>query len=237
MTFVLGRDPWKYTSLYQQTKYQQTLKLLPSIPIKHALEIGCAEGYLTIPLAAHVDHLIAADISQIALDRTAENCNIQNLENVCYLRLNLNTDALPLDCDLIVCSEVLYYISGVTALQAVAQKLVHALTPSGYLLTAHSYRVDKEPERTKFDWLVPFGAKLIAQTLTNTCQLRLVKDIQTPSYRIQLFQRDCSTTISSSHSLPEVFKLPSSALPPPEDNFFDPFSLAFIYNQLQRWLK
>ncbi len=237
MTFVLGRDPWNYTSLYQQTKYEQTIKLLPSIPIKQALELGCAEGYLTGSLATRVDHLIAADISQIALDRAAKNCTVQRLENVCYLRLDLTTDLLPMGCDLIVCSEVLYYIGGQTELQTVARKLVNALAPGGYLLTAHAHRVNKEPERTHFDWLLPFGAKLISETLTDTHSLRLVKDIQTSSYCIQLFQLDCSAAMSLSHSLPEMIELPPSALPLPDHNFFDPFSLAFIYNKLQQWLK
>lgn len=234
MTFVLAPDPWKHTSPYQQTKYEQTLKMLPSAPIARALEIGCAEGYLTVPLAAHVDHLIAADISQIALERAAKSCTAHKLKNVSFVRLDLTKDPLPSNCDLIVCSEVLYYVSGQKALQAVAHKLVDALTLGGYLLIAHANRVEHEPDRTKFDWL-PFGAKFIGKTFANTYPLRLVKELRTPHYYIQLFQCDCSTAIPSPGSLPEVIELPPSTIPPPDQDFLASFSLAFLYNQLQRW--
>ncbi|MEH2162684.1 MAG: SAM-dependent methyltransferase [Nostoc sp.] len=234
MTFAIGSDPWKYTSHYQQAKYQQTLKLLPAIPIKLALEIGCAEGYLTSTLADRVELLIAADISQIALNRAALSCRSHGQENICFQRLDLNQDSLPRGCDLIVCSEVLYYISGQTALCAVAHKLADALVPGGYLLTTHAYRVDQEPDRHNLDWILPFGAKLIGETLENTYPLRLLKDIQTPYYRIQLFQHDCEM---KSHNMPEILELSSSALPLPESGALDMFSLAFLYNQLQRLYK
>src|SRR5439155_14525525 len=40
--FAEQPDPWQYTSPYEQTKYQQTLELLPSAPIGRALELACA---------------------------------------------------------------------------------------------------------------------------------------------------------------------------------------------------
>lgn len=232
MTFALGSDPWKHTSPYQQTKYKQTLELLGSTPITRALEVGCAEGYFTVKLAPHVGSLVAADISQIALARAEVRCAAHRLENVCFMRLDLTSDPLPGCFELIVCSEVLYYISGRTALEAVARKLVDALKPGGYLLTAHALRVVDEPERTRFDWILPFGAKLIGETLASTCGLQLLKELWTPFYRIQLFQRDCPTGILSPPSLAEVTEFEESTLP--ERGILDPFSLAFLYNQLQR---
>ncbi|MBR8837081.1 MAG: methyltransferase domain-containing protein [Stigonema ocellatum SAG 48.90 = DSM 106950] len=234
MTFVLSSDPWKHTSPYQQTKYEQTLKLLPSTKIVRALELGCAEGYLTVKLAPHVDNLIAADISQIAIDRAEVYCTAENLENVGFVRLDLTNDPLPGNFDLIVCSEVLYYISGQTGLQAVANKLVDALKPCGYLLTAHSIRVDKEPERTKLDFILPFGAQLIGETLASTYPLRLVKELRMPRCRIQLFQRDCPTAMPSCSNSPDITELSHFLSPPPEYGVLAWFSLAFLYNQLQR---
>lgn len=238
MAFALKLDPWQYCSPYQQTKYQQTLKLLPSIPIGQALELGCAEGYLTAALAACVSSLIAADISQIALERAIEHCTVQGVENVNFLRLDLVRDPLPSGCELIVCSEVLYYVNGQKTLQAVARKLADALAPGGFLLTAHALRVEREPERIKFDWMLPFGANLISQTLTATIPLQLVKEIQTPYYRLQLFQHNCGAALVLPLCLPEVIELPLSSLPPIEDHVSFDFSLAFLYNKLQReWNK
>ena len=63
--FARGVDPWRYTSPYEQTKYEQTLSLLPPKRISRALELACAEGHFTIQLAPRVESLIAADISQL----------------------------------------------------------------------------------------------------------------------------------------------------------------------------
>lgn len=237
MNFALVRDPWEYTSSYQQTKYEHTLKLLPSTPITRALELGCAEGYLTVPLAARVEHLIAADISQIALTRAAKSCAAQGLENVSFLRLDMTLDPLPGDCDLIVCSEVLYYISGQKALNKVVAKLIAALKPGGYLLTSHSLVVDEEPERTTFDWFLPFGALFIGKTLTSTYPLRLVKEIRAPRYRIQLFQCGNPMGVLSPPSLPEITEVAQCQLPQRQGSVLDMLSLAFLYNQLQRLVK
>jgi SAM-dependent methyltransferase len=235
MTFTLVPDPWQHTSPSQQTKYEQTLKLLPFTPLMQVLELGCGEGYLTVPLAARADNLIAADISQLALRRAAKSCATHQLENVSFQRLDLTLDPLPDNCDLIVCSEVLYYVSGQVALEAVARKLIAALKPGGYLLTSHYLRVDSEPDRTSFDWLLPFGAVLIGKTLTSTGTLQLVKEIRAPRYRIQLFQCDGPTV--QSPLTPEVIELEQSQLPQRQRSIFDLLSLAFLLNQLQRLVK
>jgi len=237
MTFTLVPDPWQHTSSSQQTKYEQTLKLLPSTPLRRVLELGCGEGYLTVPLAAHAGSLIAADISQLALSRAAKNCATHRLENVSFQRIDLTLDPLPGSCDLIVCSEVLYYVSGQLALKAVARKLIAALKPGGYLLMSHYLRVDSEPERTKFDWLLPFGALLIGETLATTDTLRLVKEIRAPRYRIQLFQYDQPTGFLSPLCPPEVTEFTQAQLPQRQHSVFDLLSLAFLFNQLQRLVK
>ncbi|HEY9623214.1 MAG TPA: glycosyltransferase, partial [Crinalium sp.] len=88
--FAVSPDPWKYTSPYEQTKYEQTLSLLPGGRIRNALEIACAEGHFTVQLAPHVDRLLVADISQIALDRTAERCS--NFNHIQFQQLDLVKD-------------------------------------------------------------------------------------------------------------------------------------------------
>ena len=171
------------------------------------------------------------------ITRAAKSCALQWVENVSFLRIDLTRDPLPDGCELIVCSEVLYYISVRTALLAVARKLAPALAPSGYLLTAHDLCVDKEPDRTKLDWLLPFGANLISETLANTYPLQLVKEIRAPRYCIQLFRHHCPAAIPEPPSLPEVIELPQSTLPLRKHNGLYDFSLAFLYNQLQWWHK
>lgn len=210
--FAKRPDPWRYTTAYEQTKYEQTLALLPSTSITRGLELGCAEGHFTAQLAPRVEHLVAADISQIALDRAATRC--ADLGNVRFVHLDLAGDPLPGRFQLIVCSEVLYFIGGQEALQAVARKLVRALEPGGYLLTAHANPVVDEPNRTGFEWDLPFGAKVIGEALASTHPLQLVKELRTPLYRIQLFQRERRSYLRFHRRIPEVIEL---AQPMPRD--------------------
>jgi len=107
--FAARPDPWGYTSPYEQTKYEQTLALLPSSQITRALDLACAEGHFTAQLAPRVRSLIAADISEIALDQAVKRC--AGLDNVRFARLDLTRDLLPGRFELIVCSEVLYYVA------------------------------------------------------------------------------------------------------------------------------
>lgn len=211
--FATQPDPWEYTSLYEQTKYKQTLGLLPPIQIGRALELACAEGHFTAQLAARVKSLIAADISQIALNRAAERC--AGLENIRFMSLDLTKDPLPGRFEMILCSEILYYIGGREALRAFARKVADALEPGGYFLTAHANLVVDQPDRTGYNWDHPFGAKGIGETFASTRPLQLVKELRTPLYRIQLFQRDDRAGLPFRRRPPEVVELPQPTPPPP----------------------
>jgi peptidoglycan/xylan/chitin deacetylase (PgdA/CDA1 family)/2-polyprenyl-3-methyl-5-hydroxy-6-metoxy-1,4-benzoquinol methylase len=211
--FAAQSDPWHYTSQYEQTKYEQTLELLPPVKIKQALELACAEGHFTAQLAPRVGSLIATDISQIALDRAAKRC--AGLENIRFIRLDLTKDSLAGRFDLIVCSEVLYYVGGLEELRGVACRLADALEPGGYLLTAHANLIVDEPDQTGFDWGHPFGAKVIGETLASVGSLRLVKELRMPLYRIQLFQRESRLRLSFQRRTPQVIELPQPAPLPP----------------------
>ncbi|WP_139276421.1 glycosyltransferase, partial [Pararhizobium antarcticum] len=92
-------DPWKYTSSYEQRKYEYTLEILPEGDIGKALELACAEGHFTVQLADRVVELIAADISTTALERAKERC--ANKSNIDYKIINIMTDELPAGQDLI----------------------------------------------------------------------------------------------------------------------------------------
>lgn len=200
--FSSKADPWKYTSSYEQVKYEQTLSLVPKKPIKKALELACAEGHFTVQLAPLVDDLLAADISQVALDRTAERC--ASFEHIHYQQMDLIKDPLPGQFDLIVCSEVLYYVGSLESLQTVAQKIADALEPGGYFLTAHAHQIIDEPDKPGFDWGLPFGAKTIGETFASIPSLYLAKAIQTPLYRVQLFRRYPSIRLPWQQFKPEM---------------------------------
>src|SRR5206468_180250 len=58
-----------------------------------------------------------------------------------------------------------------------------------YLLTAHANLITDEPDKPGFDWQLPFGAKAIGDALLADGTLKSRREIRTPLYRIQLFQR------------------------------------------------
>ena len=179
-------DPWDYTNPYEVTKYEQTLQFVPR-RVRRALELGCAEGHFTATLSGRVEKLLAADISDVALGRARERC--AGLSNIDFIRLDVAGDALPTDLDLIVCSELLYYLDSRSELDRVAGKLSRSLRPGGTLVTAHAHIVADDPANPGFVWDVPFGAKTIGAALREAGGLELQLELRTPFYRIQRFRR------------------------------------------------
>ncbi|MEM8859810.1 MAG: glycosyltransferase [Chloroflexota bacterium] len=180
-------NPWEYTSEYEQVKYEQTLELFPEGPIESALEIACAEGHFTVQYAPRVKNLVAADISQRAIDRTAKRCS--EFSNINYAQLDLAKDNISGKYDLITCSEMLYFMRDHAKLRKVAQKITNALNSDGYLIMAHGNVVRDDPNTTGFGWEHDFGAKGIGETFSQIADLTFVKEVRTPLYRIQLFQK------------------------------------------------
>ncbi len=180
-------DPWDYESAYERGKYERTLALLGDEAVGNALELACAEGIFTDDLAPRVGNLIAADISDAALIRARERC--RELRNIEFRQLDLVDHKLPANMDLIICSEVLYYLKDRAQLTEVACKIRDALAPGGRFVTAHAFVLTDEQHRTGFDWGHPFGATGIAEAFSATEGLALEKSIQTELYRIDLFRR------------------------------------------------
>jgi peptidoglycan/xylan/chitin deacetylase (PgdA/CDA1 family) len=205
-------DPWNVSSRFEKAKYEQSLELLPSGRFGRALEVGCAEGHFTLQLAPRVDHLVAADISHLALERAAQTC--RDCGNVETLPLDLARDPIPGRFDLIVCSEVLYFL-GRAAFSDAAARLVGALHPGGYLLTANANLVADEPESAGYRWDHEFGAKTISDTFTGMPELRLLRELRTPLYRIQLFQRVAEAPAPAARPEPGIRTVSRQPVPPP----------------------
>ena len=142
-------DPWSCDSEYEAVKYEQTLALLPEGVFANALEIGCAEGHFTLRLAPRVSSLTAVDISPRALTRAKERCS--KLSNVTFQRLDLNTSVVAGLFDLVVCSELLYYIRD-QDLRAAIERILGHVRPGGFFLTTHARLVVDDPESSGFAW-------------------------------------------------------------------------------------
>ena len=129
------RDPWNFeTSPYEAGKYDRTLAALPNEKYTAALEVGCSIGVLTARLAPRCTQLLSLDLSQRALDRARERC--AGLPQVRFERREMPAEFPSGRFDLLVLSEVLYYLSPAD-LQLMLERSARALLPGGHLLAVH----------------------------------------------------------------------------------------------------
>ena len=128
-------DPWDFeTSPYEAAKYDHTLAALPRDRYGDALEVGCANGVLTARLAPRCDRLLAVDVSDTALAAARARC--ANLPQVAFERRRLPEEAPPGPFDLILLSEVVYYLDGVD-IARLAAWLTRAARSGGHLVLVH----------------------------------------------------------------------------------------------------
>ena len=210
--FETQADPWGYTSDYEQTKYEQTLELMPPGMIEDVLEVACAEGHFTAQLAPRARRLLAVDISQTALDRAAERC--RGASQVRFRQLDLTREPIPGRFDVIVCSEVLYYFARPARLRAFAERLAAALKPGGRLVMAHANLAVDDPHSAGFDWSFNYGAKVIGEIFAATPSLSLQRELRTTFYRVQQFAQAPAASAAPAPA-PEILSR-SAAAPPPD---------------------
>lgn len=102
-------DPWGYrTSDYEREKYAATMAALPKRSHGLCLEVGCSIGVFTGLLAARCEHVVAIDFSLGALQLA--RWHLQGVRNVDLLRACFPEETPAGSWDLIVCSEILYYL-------------------------------------------------------------------------------------------------------------------------------
>ncbi len=127
--YATDPDPWKFaTSEYERDKYATTLAALPRPRFARAFEVGCSIGVLTRQLAARCDAILAADVAEAALRGAATRC--QDQSHVQFARMVVPQDWPPGAFDLILFSEVLYYLDD-TDRAAAARLSLQSLSPGG----------------------------------------------------------------------------------------------------------
>jgi 2-polyprenyl-3-methyl-5-hydroxy-6-metoxy-1,4-benzoquinol methylase len=133
-------DPWHFeTSAYEAAKYARTLAALPRDHYGRGLEVGCSIGVLTERLAGRVDHLLSVDVNDKALGRARARLSAGPVgAHVTFARHRLPDDLAQLGgpFDLVVLSEVLYYLSP-DDLERALDGLLERLTPGGTVLLVH----------------------------------------------------------------------------------------------------
>jgi peptidoglycan/xylan/chitin deacetylase (PgdA/CDA1 family)/2-polyprenyl-3-methyl-5-hydroxy-6-metoxy-1,4-benzoquinol methylase len=129
-------DPWEIEARPLDEYFVKQLEMLDEVragkTFARGLEIGCAEGFYTELLAQRCDSLVAVDVSPTALARARDRRRWP--KEVRFGSLDLRSETIPGEFDLIVVSAVLEYIYRPSALFRTRQKLAAALAPNGYLL-------------------------------------------------------------------------------------------------------
>ena len=128
-------DPWRFeTSEYERSKYEETVRSLGRARYGRVLEVGCSIGVLTARLAPFCSELVAIDVAEAALACARDR--LRGVANVCLATGALPDDLPPGPFDLIVLSEVLYYLND-DDLRRAARACLERLAPDGEVLLVH----------------------------------------------------------------------------------------------------
>jgi predicted TPR repeat methyltransferase len=111
-------DPWGYDARsYERGKYAVTLAALDGRRFARALEVGCSIGAFTASLAPRCGALTALDFSSRAVALARQR--VADLGNVTVELASFPEQAPAGPWELVVCSEVLYYLDRPTLDRAV----------------------------------------------------------------------------------------------------------------------
>jgi SAM-dependent methyltransferase len=129
--YARDADPWGFeSSEYESAKYDATIATLEP-PYASALEVGCSIGVLTERLARHCDKLLAIDVAEAALAKARAR-----VPEATFERREIPEQWPEGAFDLIVCSEVLYYLDP-PAFDRTLEAIDRTLVPRGSLLAVH----------------------------------------------------------------------------------------------------
>jgi predicted TPR repeat methyltransferase len=130
-----NRDPWGLESRFYE--HRKRLLSIVSLPKQHygrAFEIGCSIGVMTEEIAPLADDLLAADVSERAVQEA--RMRLQPLRHVRVERREVPREWPRGRFDLITVSEVGFFM-GTAGLQETARLTAENLTDDGNVLLCH----------------------------------------------------------------------------------------------------
>lgn len=136
--YATDDDPWGLGErFYEQRKRDIVLASLPRSRFRRAFEPGCAVGLHTVALAQRCDEVVAWDIAERAVEQTRRRVAAADVTGSGSVAVALGS--VPAQWpdgvfDLIVLSEIGYFITDVTGL---AQRVAASLSDDGVLVACH----------------------------------------------------------------------------------------------------
>lgn len=137
-----SKDPWNYqNSDYEKAKRDATVAALDGRRFRSGLEVGCSIGELTHRLADYCDQLLGVDFIDEALALARVRCG--NQAWVSFRNVQVPLEWPEGQFDLIVLSEVLYFLSPEDS-QNVVALCKRCLAADGFILLVNW--LDKSPD-------------------------------------------------------------------------------------------
>lgn len=172
-------DPWRYrSSTYERRKYEATLAACGPGPFQSALELGASIGVFSAMLVPHCASLITIDAAPTAV-RAARARLVA--EPAAEILLGEIPAAIPVcDYDLVVASEILYYLWP-GQLEATLDCLALRMPTGARLVTVH-WR-PPGPER-------PFSAEQVHAAVRAQPWLTPLTASPTPDYLLDVLERN-----------------------------------------------
>jgi predicted TPR repeat methyltransferase len=169
-------DPWGFqTSVYEQTKYRDSLDVLAGRHFASGLEVGCSIGVLTRMLASRCDGLLGVDIVEAPLAAARARC--AGVSQVRFERMHIPQDWPDEQFDLIVLSEVLYFLSP-DDIHHCVRRVMDTLLPGGAVLLVNWVGETDDPSsgHTAPDYFIACTKH----------RLNIAYQRQHPNYRLEL---------------------------------------------------
>jgi 2-polyprenyl-3-methyl-5-hydroxy-6-metoxy-1,4-benzoquinol methylase len=167
-------DPWKFaSSAYEHEKYAITIASLPKPRYERAFEIGCSIGILTRKLALRCAGLLAVDAASAPLAEARRRC--ANLSNVQFERMFVPDEWPDKAFELIVLSEVVYYMDERDVARLAAQT-ARSLGPGGNVVLVHwtgatNYPLSGDQAAELFIGFVRQNVRIISRARHNSFRL------------------------------------------------------------------
>ena len=141
--YAADADPWRFaTSDYERDKYKATLDVIAGLSPGRIFEVGCSIGVLTRQIARLGGSVLSVDVAEAALAGARARC--AGLENVELRRMQVPGAWPDGVFDLILLSEVLYYLSDAD-LVATASAARDGLAARGSILLVHYVKPTNYP--------------------------------------------------------------------------------------------
>jgi len=122
-------NPWKKVKSYDEKSKQNLLTLLDNVNHVKILEIGCGEGDLTKALVKKAELVVGIDVSDPLIQRAKKR-----VPDATFYTSSLEEFSSKIKFDVIICSEVLYYIKDEKKVLSKLKKLGKHLITSHFVI-------------------------------------------------------------------------------------------------------